>query len=129
MDLKNLFSKSVTNVLPLSVIGIREYVDAEGRIPFRKWFDDLNVTAAAKVTAGLSRIERGNLSNVKSVGNGVMEYRIDFGPGYRIYFGKDGEQWVILLAGGTKKRQQLDIEAAVTRWKDYKRRKGTDREL
>lgn len=66
----------------------------------------------------------GNLSNAKSVGVGVFEYRIDFGPGYRIYFGRNGAQIVILLAGGTKKRQSQDIADAVERWTDYKRRKG-----
>ena len=65
----------------------------------------------------------GNLSNAKGVGSGVQEYRIDFGPGYRIYFGRDGEMLVILLAGGTKKRQQADIATAQARWADYKRRK------
>ena len=65
-------------------------------------------------------MEQGNLSNVKSVGEGVLEYRIDFGPGYRVYFGRDGEALVILLTGGTKKRQQRDIETAITYWHDYK---------
>ena len=64
-----------------------------------------------------------NFSNVKGVGAGVFEYRIDFGPGYRIYFGKDGDRLVILLAGGTKKRQNADITAAKVYWQDYKRRK------
>jgi len=68
-------------------------------------------------------MEQGNFSNVKGVGAGVYEYRIDFGPGYRIYFGKDGDQLVILLAGGTKKRQDADIAAAKEFWQDYKRRK------
>jgi putative addiction module killer protein len=68
-------------------------------------------------------MEQGNLSNVKSVGEGVLEYRIDFGPGYRIYFGRDGETIVILLIGGTKKRQQHDIDAARAYWQDYKRGK------
>ena len=69
------------------------------------------------------RMEQGNFSNVKGVGAGVYEYRIDFGPGYRIYLGKDGERLVILLAGGTKKRQDADITAAKSYWRDYKRRK------
>jgi len=71
-------------------------------------------------------MQQGNLSNAKGVGVGVYEYRIDFGPGYRIYFGKDGERLVILLGGGTKKRQQDDIAIALTRWQDYKQRKGTE---
>ena len=75
-------------------------------------------------TFALTRIELGNLSNVKGVGAGVQEYRIDFGPGYRIYFGRDGEHVVILLAGGTKSRQQNDIATAGKRWTDYKARKN-----
>lgn len=68
-------------------------------------------------------MEQDNFSNVKGVGTGVYEYRIDFGPGYRNYFGKDGDQLVILLAGGTKKRQGADIAAAKEFWQDYKQRK------
>lgn len=68
-------------------------------------------------------MQQGNFSNAKSVGGGVHEYKIDFGPGYRIYFGKDGDQLIILVGGGTKKQQQRDIEAAIIRWQDYKRRK------
>ncbi len=76
------------------------------------------------MATALARIQQGNLSNAKSVGAGVHEYRIDFGPGYRIYFGKDGERLVILVGGGTKKRQQEDIQTALTRWQDYKQRKA-----
>ena len=67
---------------------------------------------ALVVATAVHRMEQGNFSNVKGVGAGVYEYRIDFGPGYRIYFGKDGDRLVILLAGGTKKRQDADITAA-----------------
>lgn len=102
---------------------ILEYLDAEGRSPYRDWFDGLNAVAAAKITVAITRMRLGNLSNAKGVGSGVQEYRIDFGPGYRIYFGRDGEMLVILLAGGTKKRQQADIATAQARWADYKRRK------
>lgn len=69
------------------------------------------------------RMEHGNLSNVKSVGEGVLEYRIDFGPGYRVYFGRDGEVLVMLLIGGTKKRQHRDIVTAKEYWRDYKQTK------
>jgi putative addiction module killer protein len=68
----------------------------------------------------------GNFSNVKGAGSGVFEYRIDFGHGYRGYFGKDGERLVIVLGGGSKKRQQHDINAAHVNWQDYKRRKKED---
>jgi putative addiction module killer protein len=105
---------------------IREYVDAPGRSPFAEWFEDLDARAAAKVTVALARIETGNLSNVKGVGGGVLEYRIDWGPGYRVYFGRDGATLVILLAGGTKRRQQRDVEAAQERWAAYRRRKKVE---
>jgi putative addiction module killer protein len=104
-------------------VQILEYIDASGRSPYRDWFESLNAQAAAKVTVALTRIELGNLSNAKGVGAGVQEFRIDFGPGYRVYFGRDGERLVILLAGGTKGRQQRDIETAQRRWADYKKRK------
>ena len=105
------------------MIEIREYVDADGRSPYAKWFDRLNARAAAKVATALVRMKHGNLSNAKGVGAGVSEYRIDFGPGYRVYFGKDGDTLIILLGGGTKKRQQKDIETAQDLWREYKQRK------
>jgi putative addiction module killer protein len=87
----------------------------------------LNVQAAVKVTAALERIAAGNLSNVKSVGDGVLEYKIDFGPGYRVYFGRHGDRLVILLGGGTKKRQQVDIRKANAAWENYQRRKAGEK--
>jgi putative addiction module killer protein len=80
------------------------------------------VAAAVKVATAVHRMELGNFSNVKGVGVGVYEYRIDFGPGYRIYFGKDGNRLVTSFAGGFKKRQDADI-TATRHWRDYKRRK------
>ena len=105
------------------MIEIREFLDTKGRSPFATWFDSLNAAAAAKVTTAVTRISLGNFSNVEGVGSGVFEYKLDFGPGYRIYFGKDGATIVILLGGGTKRRQEKDISAAVANWQDYKRRK------
>jgi putative addiction module killer protein len=105
-------------MLPLQLL---EYVDASGRSPFAGWFDSLNAPAAAKVVVALTRLRKGNLSNVRTVGSGVAEVRIDFGPGCRVYFGKDGDLIIVLLGGGTKKRQQNDIASAVARWNDYKR--------
>jgi putative addiction module killer protein len=102
---------------------IRYYVALSGQQPFAAWFADLAPVARAKVTSAIVRLEQGNFSNVKSVGEGVLEYRIDFGPGYRVYFGRDGEALVILLTGGTKKRQQRDIDAAHAYWQDYKQSK------
>jgi putative addiction module killer protein len=114
-------------VLPSNASEVREYLDRRGHSPFAAWSDRLNREAAAKVAAALARMQQGNFSSAKGVGSGVYEYRIDFGPGYRIYFGKDGERLVILLGGGAKKRQQADIATALTRWRDYKLRKGTER--
>ena len=102
---------------------VREYLDRRGRSPFAAWSDRLNREAAAKVAAALARIQQGNLSNAKGIAAGVYEYRIDFGPGYRIYFGKDGDTLVILVAGGSKKNQAADIETAKANWADYKKRK------
>jgi putative addiction module killer protein len=101
----------------------RAYIDERGNRRFANWLDTLDSAAAAKVTIALTRLERGNFSKTKGVGAGVYECKIDFGPGYRVYFGKDGERLVILIGGGTKKRQQADIEAAHACWADYKRRK------
>jgi putative addiction module killer protein len=103
------------------MLEIRYYVAASGQEPFAEWFAELDGAAAAKIARALARMEQGNLSNVKSVGEGVLEYRVDFGPGYRIYFGRDGDTIVILLTGGTKRRQQRDIDEAHTSWRDYKR--------
>lgn len=100
-----------------------EYLDETAVSPFGKWLWRLDPIAAAKVTTALYRLEQGNFSNVKSVGKGVFEYTIDFGPGYRIYFGQDGDVLVILLGGGTKKTQSKDIQNAQVRWIQYKARK------
>ena len=102
---------------------ILEYIDAEGRSPYARWFNRLDARAAARVATALVRIEQGNLSNAKSVGGGVLECRIDFGPGYRVYFGRDGDTVIILLGGGTKKRQQKDIGSARDLWQEYRHRK------
>src|SRR4051812_15611733 len=107
---------------PWIMLEIRYYVAADGLQPFAKWFAGLDPIARAKVTVAIVRLEQGNLSNVKSIGEGVLEYRIDFGPGYRVYFGRDGDKLIILLTGGTKKRQQRDIATAHACWQDYKQR-------
>jgi len=100
-----------------------EYQDEQGRSPFGRWFARLNAQAAARVARALYRLTEGNFSNVKAVGQGVSEYKLDTGPGYRIYFGQDGEKLVVLLAGGTKKRQHLDVKNAQVRWREYRRRR------
>ena len=116
----------VTHMLPSGVIDVLEYIDVRGRSPYARWFDRLPAQAAAKVTVAKTRMREKNLSNVKSVGQGVLEYRIDWGPGYRIYIGRDGETVIILLGGGTKKGQQADIERAKACWSDYRKRKAQE---
>jgi putative addiction module killer protein len=100
-------------------IEIVEYLDENDHSPFGVWFDRLPATAAAKVVVVLNRINRGLLGDVKSVGGGVWERRVDFGPGYRIYFAsiRKGNviRIVVLLGGGTKKRQNNDVEIAKNR--------------
>ena len=105
------------------VLDTLEYQERGGRRPFREWYDKLNSEAARKITTALYRVGLGNLSNTESVGSGVYECKINFGPGYRVYFGKETEQIIILLGGGTKKRQQNDIKLALERWEDDKERK------
>jgi putative addiction module killer protein len=109
------------------MIEVRTYIDALGRRPFATWLDGLSGAANAKVQTAIARMELGNLSNVRSVGSGLSEYRIHFGPGYRIYFGRDGDTLIILLGGGTKQRQQRDIEAAKALWQEYRQRKRRER--
>ena len=105
------------------MIEIREYIDDRGRSPFGRWFNSLDAGAAAKVRTSLARMEAGNLSNVRGVGRGVLERRIDVGPGYRVYFGRAGDTLIVLLGGGTKERQQRDIERVRELWQEYRRRK------
>ena len=105
------------------MIQVVEYEDERGRHPFSEWFDALNKPAALKVRTAIARLENGNFSNVEPVGEGVSECKIHFGPGYRIYFGKDGLSLVILLGGGTKQRQTRDIANAQRHWRDYRARK------
>src|SRR5437868_15353331 len=95
------------------MLEIRYYVSRDGPSPFEEWFAGVDATARAKVAASIVRLEQGNLSSVKSVGEGVLEYRINFGPGYRVYFGREGDVLVILLMGGTMETQQVGIRTAV----------------
>jgi putative addiction module killer protein len=112
-------------MLPKEMAELRYYLDLKGDSPFEEWFTSLDSQAAAKITTALIRMEQGNVSRVKSVGAGVSEIKIDWGPGYRIYFGRDGDVLVILLNGGTKKHQDIDIKTAKLFWQDYKRRRKT----
>ena len=103
-----------------------EYIKEDGSSPYKKWFDALNAQAAAKVSVAKARIELGNTSSIKWFA-GIGEYRIDWGPGYRIYLIQDGKELIILLGGGTKKRQKLDIKITKILYKEYKIRKRSDR--
>jgi putative addiction module killer protein len=105
------------------LLRVVEYIDHQGRSPYAIWFASLNDPAAVKVAAALHRLLHGNFGRVKAVGAGVFERKIDFGPGYRIYFGRDGEMLVVLLGGSTKQRQSEAIAAVVSRWTEYRRRK------
>ncbi|HTE37006.1 MAG TPA: type II toxin-antitoxin system RelE/ParE family toxin [Reyranella sp.] len=105
------------------MIELLDYRDSSGQRPIRRWLDRMDPVTRARIARALVQLSLGNMSEVKSVGSGVLERRLDFGPGYRLYFGRDGETLIILLAGGTKNRQQRDIETARRYWEDYKRRK------
>jgi putative addiction module killer protein len=103
-------------------MNVQEYVREDGSNPYQTWLDGLNAMAAVKVTVARSRLELGNTSNVKWF-DGIGEYRINWGPGYRIYLAQDGEDLVMLFGGGTKQRQQADIEQALRLHQEYQRRK------
>jgi putative addiction module killer protein len=98
---------------------IREYVE-NGRSPYAEWHDALDNVTADRVDKYLRRLEQGNFGAAKSLAEGVLELRMDFGPGYRVYFAREGRTILILLGGGSKRRQDADIAAAVARWKRYK---------
>lgn len=105
---------------------VEEYIAEDGTIPYRDWFDGLDVQAAAKVATAVLRMEMGNTSNVKWF-NGIGEYRIDWGPGYRIYLTRDGQRLILLFTGGTKVTQKADIKRAVRLKDEYKARKARAR--
>jgi putative addiction module killer protein len=98
---------------------IREYVTAEGSCPYRDWIEAANVSVRARIQARVFRFEMGNLGDHKTIGDGVWEARLMFGPGYRIYFGKDGPYIIVLLLGGDKASQRKDIQRAKLYWADY----------
>jgi putative addiction module killer protein len=102
---------------------VREYLTADGKSPFRAWLDSLTVAVRARIQARVLRFEMGNLGDYKSVGSGVWEARMMFGPGYRIYFGKDSESIIVLLVGGDKGSQSKDTSRAQELWRDYREAK------
>jgi len=98
---------------------IRIYETKDGRIPFGEWMDELEGSKVyTMILNRLDRVENGNLGDCHPVGKGVSELRIDFGPGYRVYFGQDATR-IVLLGGGTKKNQAEDIKMAKRFWKEY----------
>lgn len=103
-------------------IKVEEYIREDASIPYKEWFDGLSPQAAAKVTVAKLRIELGNTSSIKWF-DGMGEYVIDWGPGYRIYLAKDGDTLIVLFGGGTKRGQQRDIDKAKELWAEYKARK------
>ena len=101
---------------------LRIYHAPDGRAPFQEWFESLrDEKGKGIINARLGRVRTGNLGDCKSVGQGVLELRVNFGPGYRIYLGQDGQTVVILLCGGNKKSQRKDIQNACAYWADYRR--------
>ncbi len=101
---------------------IRNYLTAGGRSPFEEWLDSLRDTRAIdKIEKRLKRVASGNLGDYRSVGEGVYELRVDYGPGYRVYFGQIGSIIVLLLCGGDKSTQEQDIVRAREYWRDYER--------
>ena len=108
-----------TKPMPFTVV---EYLRPDGSSPFGRWFDNLDPQAAAKVAVARARLELGNTSNVKRIG-AISEYRIDWGPGYRVYLATEGESQIILLGGGTKRGQRADIRQAQALFEEYSRRK------
>ena len=98
---------------------IQEYTE-DGRSPFADWFNRLNAVTAARVDRYLRRLEAGNFGAAKPLREGVFGLRLDFGPGYRVYYGREGRTIIILLGGGSKRWQDADIAAAVQRWRRYR---------
>jgi putative addiction module killer protein len=105
---------------------IKEYIREDKSNPYEKWFNSLNNQAAAKIAVAIARMELGNTSNIKWF-EGIGEYRINWGPGYRIYLIQDGSELIILIGGGTKKTQPTDIKKAKELFDEYKTRKRSKR--
>lgn len=107
----------------MSTIEVRQYQASDGRLPVSEWLDQLHDgVARARIAARLDRLAAGLRGDWRSVRRGVSELRIDYGPGYRVYFAQHGATVVILLCGGDKRTQAKDIEEAHAYWKDYKAR-------
>jgi len=120
------FHRSASNLVTymIPIIEIEEYVTEKGGSPLRGVVQGPRPEAAAIITVGLARLAEGNTSKVEPIGEGASELKINRGPGYRVYFGRDGKALVILLGGGTKRRQSDDIADALAHWRNYKARKA-----
>ena len=108
-------------------IRVEEYICQDGTNPYKSWFDGLDPQAAAKIVTAKLRLELGNTSSVKWF-EGIREYVIDWGSGYRVYLAKDGDALIILLGGGIKRGQQKDIDRAKALHLEYKLRRGVSRQ-
>ena len=103
------------------MLEVELYKDSKGKVPFVEWLEHLkDIQARAKVKIRVDRLRLGNFGDCRSVGEGVSELKIDFGPGYRVYFGRVGTKIVVLLLGGDKKTQLKDIHKAKEFWQHYK---------
>ena len=103
---------------------IRRYRTVQGREPFTDWLSELkDHQAKARILVRLERLELGNLGDCKFLGAGVGELRVDWGPGYRVYFGRDGRSVIVLISGGDKRKQDRDIRRAMELWQEYENRK------
>ena len=102
---------------------VRRYLSEEGRDYIEEWLESLEDPATrARIEIRIQRLTRGLFGDTKYLQEGVHELRLDFGPGYRIYFGKDGNRIVMLLCGGDKSTQKKDIRNAIEYWEDYQTR-------
>lgn len=99
---------------------ILEYVEGDTS-PYAEWFNSLDAAPAVRIDRYIRRMEQGNMGDSKAVGPGVRELRIDFGPGYRVYYAIEEARIILLLGGGTKRNQSQDIKKAIHRWSAYKR--------
>jgi putative addiction module killer protein len=105
------------------MLKLSQYRDGDNAVPYEEWESSLPSVMAARITKYVKRMENGNFGNSEPVGSGVSELKINVGPGYRVYYGQDGDVLVILLGGGSKKRQSRDIADAIERWTLYKKQK------
>jgi putative addiction module killer protein len=102
---------------------INEYTDEQGKSPYAQWLNSLrDARTKAKIIMQVDKMELGLFGDVEPIGEGLSELRIHYGPGYRVYYGKEGNQVYLLLCGGDKSTQSKDIKKAKQYWKDHKRR-------